>query len=272
MNQTILLTGAAGRVAGMLRPLLRERYGRVILSDRVEPSDIAQAETFRPADLTDAGAVAAACEGATAVIHLGGQSVEADWPTVSAVNVRGLMNVFEGARKAGAGRMIFASSNHAVGMYSRHRRIGVADPVRPDTHYGLSKAFGEAAASLYADKHGMRCLSIRIGNVDFKPIDLRRLSIWIHPEDLFQLCVIGIEHPDLHNEIVYGASDNARTFWDNAPAFRLGYRPKHRAEDHREAALKAQGKIPDDPIGDRLQGGTFCSEGFDGDFDRTLWS
>lgn len=272
MTRTVLLTGAAGNVAAMLRPLLLERYGRLVLSDRREPGALQPGESFRPAELDDAGAVAAACEGVTAVVHLGGQSTEAEWERIDAANIQGMMNLLEGMRKAGAERLVFASSNHAMGMYSRQRRVGVADPVRPDSRYGLSKAFGEAAAALYADKHGLRCLSIRIGNVDERPVDLRRLSIWIHPEDLFELCVIGIEHPGLHNAIVYGASDNARSFWDNAAAFRLGYRPKHRAEDFSQAALEAQGALRPDPVGDLLQGGGFASRDFDGDLERTRWS
>ena len=74
----------------------------------------------------------------------------------------------------------------------------------------------------------------------------------------------------MHNSVVWGASDNARSFWDNAPAFRLGYRPKHRAEDF-AAETVARAETPD-PVGDLLQGGGFCTKEFDGDLDRTLWS
>ena len=271
MSQRVLLTGAGGSVGSFLRPMLLERYGETILSDRAEVPDLAPGESFRKASLDDAASMLAACEGVDGIIHLGGQSVEADWQTIDAANVNGLLTMFEAARQAGVKRVIFASSNHAVGMYPRHRRIGTGEKVRPDTFYGLSKAFGEAMCALYADKHAMRCLSIRIGNVSLRPADLRRLSIWLHPEDLFQLCVIGLEHPDLHNEIVFGASDNARSFWDNRTAFDLGYRPKHRAEDHVDHAMSEQAKISGDPIGDRLQGGTFCSAGWNGDLDRTLW-
>ena len=216
--------------------------------------------------------MAAACEGVDGVVHLGGQSVEADWDVIDAANIQGMVTLMEAARQAGAGRMVFASSNHAVGMYPRHRLIGTEERVRPDSRYGLSKAFGEALCALHADKHGMRCLSIRIGNVADRPADERRLAIWLHPEDLFQLVVIGLEHPDLHHEVVYGASANARAWWDNAAAHRLGYRPKHRAEDHRDHALAEQEKLGPDPVGDLFQGGGFSSSEFDGDLERTLWS
>lgn len=270
MKTTIAMTGAAGGVGRMLRPLLRERYD-LILSDRGQaPGDLAPGERWVSADLLDRAALAGALAGAHGVIHLGGQSVEADFETVKAPNIDGLYNLFETCRETGVGRVIFASSNHAVGFYPRTRKIGIDEPVRPDSFYGLSKAFGEAMGSLYADKFGLRVMSIRIGNVAERPADKRRLSIWLHPEDLFQLCVIGLEHPALHHAIVYGASHCERAWWDNGTAFALGYRPKHAAEDHVDFALAAQAKLPADPIGDRFQGGTFCSSGFAGDFDRTL--
>ena len=164
--------------------------------------------------------------------------------------------------------MVFASSNHAVGFYARHAPIGVDVTVRPDSRYGVSKAFGEALGALYADKYGLRVLCLRIGNVGDRPLDKRRLSIWIKPEDLAQLCRIGLEHPDLRYEIFYGASFSERSWWDNSPAYAFGYRPTGRAEDYREEAMAAQAKLPDDPIGDFYQGGSFCSAEFGGDSTR----
>lgn len=272
MRHTIVMTGAAGGVAQMLRPLLRERYD-MILSDRAPaPSDLAPNERWRTADLTNRTAVGELVSGADGVVHLGGQSVESDWETVRDSNIDGLWNVFDACREHGVPRLVFASSNHAMGFYPRNRPVGVDHRVRPDSLYGLSKVFGEALGSLFADKHGLRVMSIRIGNVAEKPADHRRLAIWLHPEDLMQLVSIGLEHPDIHHAIVYGASDNERSWWDNATAYALGYAPKHRAEDHRVHAMAEQAKLPADPVGDRLQGGTFCSDGFTGDLARTVGS
>jgi len=134
--------------------------------------------------------------------------------------------------------------------------------VRPDSRYGVSKAFGEALAALYAYKHGLKVTSIRIGNFGDVPVDRRRLSIWLAPQDLLQLIRIGLEHPDIRCEIFYGASDNARAWWDNATAFRFGYRPQGLAEDHSAQALAADAKLAADPIGDWYQGGPFCSDEF----------
>jgi uronate dehydrogenase len=134
----------------------------------------------------------------------------------------------------------------------------------------VSKAFGEALGALYADKYGLRVLCLRIGNVGDRPLDLRRLSIWIATEDLLQLIRIGLEHPDLRYEVFYGASLNERAWWDNSRAYAYGYRPKHRAEDHRDHALAQQAKLAADPVGDFYQGGPFCSQEFAGSSDR-IW-
>ncbi len=257
---TILMTGAAGGVATQIRPYLRETYPDLLLSDRVPVTDLQPGERFAAAELDDLDAVRAVCRGVHGIVHLGGFSVEAEWATIHPANIVGCYNLFEAARLEGVRRVVFASSNHAIGFYERSRRIGTDHRVRPDGYYGVSKAFGEALGSLYADKHGLGVMSIRIGNVAAKPADLRRLSIWLHPEDLTQLIRIGLDHPEMHNEVVYGASDNARSWWDNEAAFRLGYTPRHQAEDHVDHALAEQAKLTPDPFADRLQGGGFCSQ------------
>lgn len=271
-KKTILMTGAAGGAAALLRPILRQVVD-LRLSDRAEaPADLAEGETFVSADLTDPAAMRDLVQGVDGVIHLGGQSVEADWETVREANFNGLFNILEACRVQGVPRFVFASSNHAVGFYPRTRRIGTDELVRPDGLYGVSKAFGEALVSLYCDKHGLRAMSIRIGNVSDKPADLRRLSIWIHQEDLAALMMIGLTHPGIHHAVVYGVSHNERTWWDNKTAFDLGYVPKHSAEDHREFAFAEQEKLGANMIGDSFQGGPFCGDGFSGDLTRTLKS
>ncbi len=258
----VLLTGASGDVGTRLRPLLLQAYGTLRLSDIVEPrTPLAPGETFMRADLADPAQVAGIVEDIDAIVHLGGFSVEGPWETILQANIVGLHALYEAALRAGVQRVVFASSNHAVGFYGRDRPIDHAVPPRPDTRYGVSKAFGEALGALYADKHGLRVLNIRIGNVADAPIDRRRLSIWITPADLMQLVRIGIEDPALRYEIVYGMSDNARAWWDNRRAHELGYRPTGRAEDH-AAAILGREERPD-PVGDRFQGGSYCSQEFD---------
>jgi len=257
-----LVTGAAGGIGTHLRRLLKGVYPSIRWSDRVTPAALAVDETFVKADLTAMAEVERAVDGVQGIVHLGGHSVEGPWETILQANIIGCYNLFEAARRHGVERVVFASSNHAVGFYPRQRKIGIDEPVRPDSRYGVSKAFGEALAALYAYKHGLKVTSIRIGNFGDVPIDRRRLSIWISPEDLLQLIRIGLEHPDIRCEIFFGASDNARAWWDNGSAFRFGYRPQGRAEDHSAQALAADARLPPDPIGDWYQGGPFCSDEF----------
>ena len=254
----ILLTGAGGGVATMLRPPLSASGSTIRLSDIKPPDLLAANETFVLAQLTDPEQVKHAVAGMDAVIHLGGFSVEGPWDAILQSNIIGCWNLFEAAQRAGVKRVVFASSNHAVGFYPRTDVIDAERKVRPDSRYGISKAFGEATAAYYADKFGLRVTSLRIGNVGYKPLDRRRLSIWLHPEDLLQLIRIGLEHPSIHCEILYGASDNARTWWDNSRATELGYKPQHRSEDFAAQILATIETA--DPIGDRYQGGAFCSQ------------
>ncbi|HEX6959262.1 MAG TPA: NAD(P)-dependent oxidoreductase [Ferrovibrio sp.] len=263
----VLLTGASGGVGTRLRSLLKPIYPDLILSDIKAPSDLHDDETFLPADLADMAAVEKICEGMDGIVHLGGFSVEGPWETILRANIIGCYNLFEAAHRKGVKRIVFASSNHVMGFHPRHRKIGIEAVPKPDTRYGVSKLFGEGLGALYAHKHGIGVLSIRIGNFGDKPVDERRLAIWLKPDDLVQLIRIGLEKPDLVYETVYGMSDNKRAWWDNARALELGYRPSGKAEDFAAEALEAQKKLPKDEIGDYFQGGSpFCSQEFDGDF------
>ena len=266
--QSVLITGAAGQVGLRLRKLLRGVYPRTRWSDMRTPGDLAADEDFVAADLANYAQVEEIVTGIDGIVHLGGYSVEGPWPTILNANIIGCYNLFEAAYRAGVQRVVFASSNHAVGFYPRAHTIPVDVTLRPDSRYGVSKAFGEALGALYADKHGLRVTCLRIGNVADAPLDERRLSIWLKPEDLVQLIRIGLEHPDIRFEVFYGASDNAAAWWDNSNAARYGYRPQGQAEVFRDEAMAAQAKLAPDPIGARFQGGPFCSDEYDADPER----
>jgi uronate dehydrogenase len=261
----ILVTGAAGGIGSRLRTLLKGIYPQIRWSDIRKPDDLTPDEEFVQADLSDYAAVEKLAAGIDGIVHLGGFSVEGPWETILSANIIGARNIYEAAYRQGVERVVFASSNHAVGFYPRARKIGVDVTVRPDSRYGVSKAFGEAMGALYADKHGLRVTCLRIGNFGDTPIDQRRLSIWLMPEDLVQLIQIGLEHPDIRFEIFYGASDNAASWWDNSNAVKFGYKPKGVAENYRKQAMEAQAKLPVDPIGDLYQGGTYPSDEYDAD-------
>ncbi len=254
----ILMTGAAGSIGTFLRKEFAERY-RLRLSDVRTLSGLSPTESFMPGDCASLDDMLRVTDGVDGIIHLGGFSVEGPWETILQSNIIGTYNLYEAARRNGVKRVIFATSNHAMGFYKRTERIDHTVYPKPDGRYGLSKMFGEGVASLYADKYDVSSLCIRIGNVAERPIDARRLSIWISPRDLAQLIGIGLAHPDIRFEIVYGASDNARGWWDNANARRLGYQPRDRSEDFAVDVLRVHPATTGDAIADTHQGGSFCT-------------
>jgi len=263
MMQRVLITGAGGGIGSALRETLRGVYPILRLSDRVAIAPARGGEEVDRTDIADMAAVERMVAGVDGIVHLGGISGENSWEKILEGNIIGLYNVFEAARRAGVRRIVMATSNHAVGFYTRAQKIDHRVRPRPDSRYGVSKAFSEALASLYADKHGIGFLCTRIGNFGTKPIDSRRLSIWISPRDYTQLVRIGLEHPDIRFEIVYGVSGNRRSWYDNANAYRLGYRPEDDSEPQAAQVLAAEVGQPKNPIAERYQGGTFCADEYD---------
>ena len=251
--KTILITGAGGGVGTFLRKELAGKY-TLRLSDfrTLKPG---AGETFVQGDIANMDDMLRATEGVDAFVHLGGYSVEGAWDDILNANIIGCYNAFEAARRNGVKRVLFATSNHAVGFYRRDQVIDDHVYIKPDSRYGVSKVFGEALGSLYADKYGMEVFCMRIGNVGTRPIDKRRLSIWISPRDMAQLVTIGIEHPGIRFEIVYGVSGNRRSWYDNANALRLGYRPADDSETFATEVLARE--KPGDPRAEIYQGGAF---------------
>jgi uronate dehydrogenase len=253
--KTVLITGATGDVGSHLRRELAGKY-RLVLSDKRNLKK-EKGEKFIRADVSKMADALKITRGVDAIVHLGGYSVEGPWEGILQANIIGCHNVFEAARRNGVKRIIFPTSNHAVGFYRRDQTIDHRVYPKPDGRYGVSKVFGEALGSLYADKYGMEMFMIRIGNVNPVPIDKRRLSIWFSPRDLAQLVCIGIDRPGIKFEIVYGISGNKRAWYDNANAYRLGYKPQDDAETY-AAEVLAREKAGD-PVAELYQGGVFCA-------------
>ncbi|HMD64271.1 MAG TPA: NAD(P)-dependent oxidoreductase [Stellaceae bacterium] len=255
----VLITGAGGGIGRSLRASLQGVYPILRVSDRVPLGAARPGEEVDRTELSDMAAVEQMVAGVDGIIHLGGISGENEWEVILQSNIIGTYNLFEAARRAQVKRIIVATSNHAVGFYPREVRIDHRVVPRPDSRYGVSKAFAEALASLYADKHGIGFLCTRIGNFGPNPIDKRRLSIWVSARDYAQLVRIGLEHPDIRYEIVYGVSNNRRSWYDNSNAERLGYRPLDDSESYAATVLAAETGQAADPIAERYQGGTFCA-------------
>jgi len=241
--KTVLITGATGDVGTHLRRELAGKY-RLRLADK-RNLEKGKGETFIRADISKMADALKITRGVDAIVHLGGYSVEGPWPAILQANIVGCYNVFEAARRNGVKRILFPTSNHAVGFYRRDQTIDHCVYPKPDSRYGVSKVFGEALGSLYADKYGMEVFMMRIGNVNPRPIDKRRLSLWFSPRDLAQLVSIGIDRPGIKFEIVYGISGNRRAWYDNSNAVRLGYRPQDDSEVFAEEILAKEPPVAD---------------------------
>ena len=263
--KTILITGAAGDVGSHLRRELAGKYN-LLLSDIKPVKALAAGEKSVRGDVAKMADMLRITKGVDAILHLGGFSVEGPWEMILRANIIGCYNLFEAARRNGIKRVLFASSNHATGFYKRDEKIDHRVYPKPDSRYGVSKAFGEQIGSLYADKYDMEVFCMRIGNVTVAPPDKRRLSNWISPRDFARLIAVGIDNPNIRFEIVYGVSDNKRSWYDNSNAHRLGYQPQDNAE--RYAAEVLVKEKPGDPRAEMYQGGNFVFAEIGGDPSR----
>jgi uronate dehydrogenase len=225
--ERVLITGAAGAIGTVLRPALREGLTELRLSDIEEVQDLAGNETFVRADLTDFEAVQRAVDGVDAVIHLGAIPNEAAFEVIAGPNLRGVYHVFEAARRSGVRRIVYASSNHATGMYDVGEPLDGSVAPRPDGLYGASKVFGEAIARLYVDRFGLGAVCLRIGSFKPQPEEERELSTWLSHADGVRLFRAALT-ADVDFAIVYGGSANARRWWP--PDTAIGFVPEDDAE------------------------------------------
>jgi uronate dehydrogenase len=245
----VLLTGAAGLIGSHIRGPLGEVTSELRLTDIAPLRAEAPNETVHQADLTDFDALRTAADGVEAVVHLGAVSVEAPFEELAPANLVGCYHVFEAARLGGAERFVFASSNHATGYYPAGHRLSGTEPVRPDTLYGVTKVYGEALGRLYHEKFGMRVACLRIGSFQERPIDARMLHTWLSVADGVRLVLACMTSPELGFAVLYGVSDNKRSWWSTELAKRLGYIPHDDAE-----VFAAELGEPD---ADQPQGGSF---------------
>ncbi|MGH8876700.1 MAG: NAD-dependent epimerase/dehydratase family protein [Stackebrandtia sp.] len=261
-QQRILITGGAGKVAQMLRPRLARDGRSLRLLDLREPEPLPGTgdEEVVLGSVTDAAAMAEACRGVDAVIHLGGQSVEATAENVIDLNIRGTLTTLEATRAAGVRRIVLASSNHAVGFCGRDEApVAANSPGRPDTFYGLSKVTMEAAGHMYADRYGLDVIALRIGSWFPTPPGVRGLATWLSPDDgarLVEAC-LAVGSPGFR--IVWGISRNTRRWFSLAEGQAIGYHPEDDAETY-AAELIAEHGEPDFTSDAELNrvGGAWC--------------
>lgn len=258
----ILLTGAAGGLGSVLRRGIASYTSRLRLSDRNLLAVSSSKEEVVVCDLADGEAVMELTRDVSMVIHMAGAvGGQLPFDDVLQANCLGFHNLYEGCRLNGVKRVIWGSSNHAIGFYPRTQRIDASVTPRPDSFYGVSKVFGEAMAQYYWDKFGLESVSLRIGSCFPKPTDRRMLSTWLSYPDFVHLIECCLKAPRVEHTIVYGVSHNDSLLWDNRMAAHLGYRPKDNAETFR-AEIEATTKPFDrDDLTIAVHGGGFATLG-----------
>jgi uronate dehydrogenase len=235
-RKKVLITGAAGRIGQVMRAGLKDRYDLRLMYHRTVLEAV-EGEEVAMGSVADMAAIEAAVDGVDAVVHMAGDpSTSAPWESVLEKNIQGVYCTYEACRKKGVKRVIFASTNHVTGFYEQDGAYTTPEmPERPDSLYGVSKAFGEDLGRYYVDEYGLEVICLRIGS--FQPDSAVRerkgdriLSTWLSHRDCVQLVRCGIE-ADVRFGIYYGISGNTRAYWDIQSARQeLGYEPEDNAE------------------------------------------
>lgn len=274
----ILITGAAGNIGRTLREGLRGVYN-LRLTDVKDLGSATAGEELRQADLSDMAHVEPLVEGVDGIVHLAatlgslrdkdGKVIgENPWEKILPNNIMSTYNIFEAARRKKVKRVVYASSIHAHGFYRRATMVKPESFPRPDSRYGLSKAFGEACGRYYADKFGIEVVSLRIATFKPKPVFVRDLGTWISPGDMVRLIRAAIETLDVHFDVLWGMSNNKRGIYDNPNARRFGYFPEDDSETYREDVLRDQKGAVEPPLERMFHAAILASTEFEGDVSK----
>lgn len=244
----LLITGAAGALGKVARAGVGHLAETIRLTDIAEMAPATGNEEVVQADLSNFDATRDVIDGCDGIVHLGGQPTEGPWENVLNANIIGFYNVYEAARQTGVKRIIFASSNHAIGFHPREVTLDATARPRPDTLYGVSKVYGEALASLYHDKFGIETAILRIGSCFPEPVDHRMLATWLSYSDFVRFIESAFTSPRIGCPVVYGASANREQLWDNQLTSYIGWHPQDTSEPHRARLDTEKGKPgPNDP-------------------------
>lgn len=231
----VLITGASGNIGRKLRAAWGDRY-EIIAIDRDGDLDDPDIIT---ADLSEADEVwMELFDEADIVIHLAANPNEfAPWNELVQPNMDMLSNVFQASVTSGVERIIFASSNHAMGGHREEGKgpITVDLPPKPGNFYGATKLMGERLGRSLVSVYGVTFIGLRIGWVqrgdnrpETLPDDWAR-ALWLSNDDCVNLFTRSVE-ADIEPGsfvVVNGLSNNNGTRWSLTEARKmLGFEPK----------------------------------------------
>jgi NAD+ dependent glucose-6-phosphate dehydrogenase len=247
-KKKVLVTGLSGLVGTALRSEFEERYELSSLS-RYGTEGLDDAHNFK-GNIAELETMLPAFEGQHTVVHLAAdRSANANWESALRNNFVGVYNVYEAAKQTGVKRVVFGSSQHAIGGYYQDepyktilagkldqvgrpfKLIDETVPIRPDGYYGASKAYAEGLGSYYAEFHGISSINIRIGWTISDNDPTRNgggLAMWLSHRDTAQIHVKAIDAPDsLMYTVVFAISNNTWNIFSLDKAREvLGYEPE----------------------------------------------
>ena len=255
MPRPILLTGASGNLGRAMAPALAAHGWTLRLTDIMPfPDALPKGAAFTRMDLNEGVELLKLAEGCGTILHFGGVSTDQPFETVFGPNLRGVWHVYEAARREGA-RVVFASSNHTVGFHDRTATLDMDCDFRPDSFYGLSKAYGELMGRLYWDKHGVENVNVRIGSSFPEPVDERMLASWLSYADLVRLMERCVLAERVGHSVIWGTSANSRmTWWRRDHRARVGWAPRDSADGY---AGQLEGVVSGNAVQERYQGGAY---------------
>jgi uronate dehydrogenase len=230
----VLITGAAGRLGGLVAAALADRY-QLRLTDLAGPdlAGLSASGQVVAADLTDGDAARELCAGMDTVVHLAASpDPSSPWSTLLPANIIATYNVMNGAVLARCRRVVYASSIHAVSGYPPDVQVKTGEPVNPGDLYGVTKCFGEALGRYVAEQEGPSVIAVRIGAVQAAEAMRRQekaplLDAFVSEADLTQLIERCIVVEGVRWAVVHGLSDNRFKRLDLSDTRALlGYQPQ----------------------------------------------
>ena len=259
MLNKIVLTGASGRLGSYLRKPLSKLCKNLISTDiNNDIGPLFDNEEFVKADLSNFSDLEKIVKGSNMICHFGAMVDEAPFEDLLGPNFIGSYNVWEAAKINKVKRIIYASSIHAVGMYSKTETLTSKSLHNPDSFYGLGKCFSEDLAKMYYEKNGLETVCLRIASC--APVTtLRSLSTWLSYEDLIEMVTKCIDTPFTGFSIIYGVSNNTRKNIDNSLCSHLGFIPKDNAEKFADEIFKSDYQAELNDKGNKFHGGPFAS-------------
>ena len=253
----IALTGAAGNVG---RELVAAVEDGVFDDHEVAPFTHSEREDVESEllEVTDPDDVHEKLDEFDVFVHLAGASEpDTEWDLALEANVEGTKHVLDAAVEHDVDRVVFASSNHAVGAYNaadddpEHMTLGYAEPVHadappsPDSFYGVSKVACEGLLKFYANRHDLEVVNLRIGWF-LSPEDLRSVvaeaepererfarATWLSPRDCRDVFLKATTADLPRNPVTVNAiSRNTERYFSVTETMRtLGYEPRDDAAE-----------------------------------------